>query len=160
MMRLFLALLFCAFGLSAQDPILGAAIRVYFSPDGKPTAAIVAALDRAKTSIRVQAYSFTSDQIASALKRAHGRGVDVQVILDKSQPKQHYTSATFLTNAGIPTFIDSKHAIAHNKIIVIDGNTSITGSFNFSKAAETANAENLLIIESKVLGQSNHFPCF
>jgi len=152
-MRFFLALLFCAFGLSAQEPILGAAIRVHFSPDGKPTAAIVNALDCAKTFIRVQAYSFTSDQIAAALKLAHGRGVDVQVILDKSQPNQHYTSATFLTNAKIPVFIDSKHAIAHNKIIVIDANTVITGSFNFTKAAETSNAENLLIIESPELAQ-------
>ena len=153
MIRLFLALIFCAFGLSAQEPIIGAAIRVYFSPDGNPTAAIVDALDRAKTAVRVQAYSFTSDQIAAALKRAHGRGVDVQVILDKSQPNQHYTAATFLTNAKIPVFIDSRHAIAHNKIIVIDANTVITGSFNFTKAAETNNAENLLIIESPELAR-------
>ena len=44
------------------------------------------------------------------------------------------------------TFIDAKHAIAHNKIMVIDGATVITGSFNFTKQAETENAENLLII--------------
>ena len=75
----------------------------------------------------------------------------MRVILDKSQPNQPYTSATFLTNAKISTFIDSRHAIAHNKIIVIDGNTVITGSFNFTKAAETSNAENLLIIESPEL---------
>ena len=150
---LFLALLLCATGLSAQEYVIGAAIYFHFSPDGKPTAAIVAALDRAKTAIRVQAYSFTSEPIASALKQAHGRGVDVQVILDKSQPNQHYTAATFLTNAKIPVFIDSRHAIAHNKIIVIDASTVITGSFNFTKAAETKNAENLLIIESKELAR-------
>jgi phosphatidylserine/phosphatidylglycerophosphate/cardiolipin synthase-like enzyme len=152
-LRLFLALLLCALDLSVQEPILGAAIRVYFSPEDKPTAAIVDALNRAKTSIRLQAYSFTSAPIAEALKKAHQRNVDVQVILDKSQPKQHYTSATFLTTAKIPVFIDSRHAIAHNKIIVIDGNTVITGSFNFTKAAETSNAENLLIIESPVLAR-------
>ena len=107
-------------------------------------------LDRAKTTVRVQAYSFTSESIASALKRAHNRGVDVQVILDKSQP---YTSATFLTHAKIPVSIESKHAIAHNKVMIIDGNTVITGSFNFTKAAEEKNAENLLIIESAKLTQ-------
>lgn len=71
----------------------------------------------------------------------------VEVILDKSQRTQRYSSTTFLTNAGIPVWIDSKHAIAHNKVIVIDRATVITGSFNFTKAAEDKNAENLLVIK-------------
>jgi phosphatidylserine/phosphatidylglycerophosphate/cardiolipin synthase-like enzyme len=77
---------------------------------------------------------------------AKKRGVDVQVILDKSQRTDKYSSATFLSNAGIPTFIDSAHKIAHNKVMVIDGDEVITGSFNFTKSAESGNAENLLII--------------
>jgi Putative peptidoglycan binding domain/PLD-like domain len=32
------------------------------------------------------------------------------------------------------------------KIIIIDGETVIAGSFNFTKAAQEKNAENLLII--------------
>jgi len=59
------------------------------------------------------------------------------------------SSATFVANAGIPVFIDDKHRIAHNKIILIDEATIITGSFNFTKAAEEKNAKNLLIIEGK-----------
>lgn len=55
------------------------------------------------------------------------------------------TSATFLKNAGIPVFIDDKHAIVHDKIMVIDRRTVITGSFNFTKAAQVRNAENLLV---------------
>jgi phosphatidylserine/phosphatidylglycerophosphate/cardiolipin synthase-like enzyme len=47
---------------------------------------------------------------------------------------------------GVPTFIDPKHGIAHNKIMVIDGSTVLTGSFNFTKATELSNAENLLVI--------------
>ena len=58
-------------------------------------------------------------------------------------------SLTFLANARIPTYIDAEHAIAHNKIIIIDRSVVITGSFNFTKAAEEKNAENLLIIRSK-----------
>jgi phosphatidylserine/phosphatidylglycerophosphate/cardiolipin synthase-like enzyme len=54
---------------------------------------------------------------------------------------------------GIPTFIDSAHAIAHNKVIVIDRETVITGSFNFTKAAEQHNAENLLILKNKDLAK-------
>ena len=56
-------------------------------------------------------------------------------------------------NAGIPTYIDAKHAIAHNKIIIIDRRIVITGSFNFTRAAEENNAENLLIITSPELAE-------
>jgi len=120
----------------------------YFSPNGGCTEAIVGSLNAAKTSILVQAYSFTSAPIAKALVDAHKRGVEVQVILDKSQRFERYTSATFLANEGISTFIDAAHKIAHNKVIVIDGKTVITGSFNFTKSAEEGNAENLLVISN------------
>ena len=75
------------------------------------------------------------------------RGVHVEAILDKSQRTERYSSATFLSNAGIPTYIDDKHAIAHNKIMIIDGATLITGSFNFTKQAEEKSAENMLVIK-------------
>lgn len=124
---------------------------VCFSPQGGCTDTIVKELNNAKSEILVQAYSFTSALIAKALANAHNRGVNVQVILDKSQKKERYTSATFLSNANIPTFIDDRHAIAHNKIMIIDNKTVITGSFNFTKAAEEKNAENLLVINSTEL---------
>jgi phosphatidylserine/phosphatidylglycerophosphate/cardiolipin synthase-like enzyme len=85
------------------------------------------------------------------LVEAHKRGVDVRVILDKSQRTERYSEADFLVNMGIPTWIDARHAIAHNKIMVIDGATVITGSFNFTKAAEEHNAENMLVIRDKAL---------
>ena len=128
-------------------------IEVYFSPQGGCTDAIIRELDKAKTTILVQAYSFTSAPIAKALLNAHKRGVKVEVILDKSQRKDEYSSATFLYNQGIPVKIDAQHAIAHNKVIVIDGETVITGSFNFTKAAEEKNAENLLVIRDKKLAE-------
>lgn len=121
-------------------------IEVHFSPHGGCTEAVVRELDAAHETVLVQAYSFTSVPIAKALVDANKRGVTIQVILDKSQRTEKYSSATFLNNSGIPTFIDAAHAIAHNKVMVIDGATVITGSFNFTKAAEESNAENLLVI--------------
>ncbi len=94
----------------------------------------------------VQAYSFTSAPIARALRDAHKRGVAVTVILDRSQRSERYSSADFLAHAGIPIFIDAAHAIAHNKVMLIDGATLVTGSFNFTKAAQERNAENLLML--------------
>lgn len=126
---------------------------MYFSPDGGCTNAIINEIDGAKTDIYVQAYSFTSTPIAKALLSAFKRGVKVEAILDKSQRTAKYSSATFLANVRIPTFIDDKHAIAHNKIMIIDGTTVVTGSFNFTKAAEERNAENILIIRSKELAK-------
>jgi phosphatidylserine/phosphatidylglycerophosphate/cardiolipin synthase-like enzyme len=127
--------------------------KVCFSPSGRCTENIVEQINAAKSEILVQAYSFTSAPIAKALTNAFKRGVKVQVILDKSQRSEKYTSATFISNAGIPTFIDDKHAIAHNKIMIIDNETVITGSFNFTKAAEEKNAENVLVIKSKELAK-------
>jgi phosphatidylserine/phosphatidylglycerophosphate/cardiolipin synthase-like enzyme len=101
----------------------------------------------------VQAYSFTSAPIAKALLDAHKRGVQVQVILDKSQRTEKYSSADFLANQGVPTRIDANHAISHNKVMIIDGETIITGSFNFTKAAQENNAENLLIIRDPALAK-------
>ena len=128
-------------------------VEVYFSPHGGATDAIIRELNKAKTTVLVQAYTFTSAPIAKALLNAHKRRVKVDVILDKSQRTQKYSSATFLYNQGIPVKIDAKHAIAHNKVMIIDGETVITGSFNFTKAAEENNAENLLVIRDKKLAE-------
>ena len=126
-------------------------IDAYFSPKGGCTEAVVKEINAAKKIILVQAYSFTSAPIAKALVEAHKRRVDVRVILDRSQRTEKYSEADFLHNMGIPTWIDARHAIAHNKVMVIDGGTVITGSFNFTKNAEENNAENLLVIRSPKL---------
>lgn len=122
-------------------------IDVYFSPKGGAADAIIREINHAGDEIFVQAYSFTSTPIAEALLNAHKRGVRIEILLDKSQRSQKYSSSDFFAHAGIPTFIDSDHAIAHNKIMIIDGTTLITGSFNFTRAAEEKNAENLLIFK-------------
>src|SRR5437867_10017634 len=74
---------------------------VYFSPKGGAAGAIIATLAKAKDTILVQAYSFTSAPLAKALLEAHRRGVNVQVVLDKSQRTEKYSSADFLAHAGI-----------------------------------------------------------
>jgi len=125
--------------------------QVAFSPNGGATQLVVDALVQAKQTVLVQAYSFTSAPIAKALVEAKQRGVKVEVILDKSQRTEHYSEVDFLAHAGIPVSIDAVHAIAHNKVMVIDGETVITGSFNFTKAAEEHNAENLLVLHDKAL---------
>lgn len=125
--------------------------QVCFTPGGDCTNEIIGAINRAKNTILVQAYSFTSITIESALAQAKARNVDVKVILDKSQLKQRSSLLKLLKSNGIPLWIDNKVAIAHNKVMIIDDNTVITGSFNFTHAAQYKNAENVLIINNKQL---------
>ena len=144
------ALLLTGCGPQASSP---QGVQVFFSPGGGATEAVVNVLDHATNAVLVQAYSFTSAPIAQALVQAHRRGVKVQAILDRSQRTEKYSEADFLKHSGIPTLIDARHAIAHNKIIIIDGYLVLTGSFNFTRAAEEHNAENLLVINDPVLAK-------
>ena len=121
-------------------------IRVCFTPEQNCTSRIIRTINQAKEQILVQAYSFTSKPIAKALIRAKKRGVQVKVILDKSQCKARNSSLRLFVKNNIPVWIDSSPAIAHNKILIVD-NRIYTGSFNFTNAAQHKNTENLILIE-------------
>lgn len=126
---------------------------VCFTPGGDCTQVIVDQIAGARSQILVQAYSFTSAPIAQALVQAKKRGVDVRAILDKSQRSERYSGADYLANGGVPVLIDAKHAIAHNKIVIVDSEVVVTGSFNFTKAAQEKNAENLVVLRDKGLAE-------
>lgn len=122
-----------------------------FTPGGEAAELIVRTIDAARSQILVQAYSFTHRGIAHALVRAHRRGVDVQVIADHEQVEGFESAAMReLIEAEVPVFTDAEHAAAHNKVIVIDHESKrcavITGSFNFTFAAQNRNAENVLVL--------------
>ena len=130
--------------------------QVCFTPGEDCTGAILAVLSQAQKSILVQAFSFTSRPVAKALIRAAARGVDVKIILDKntsSQDPYNLRTRDYLHSASIPIWLDYSVSIAHNKVMVVDNNTVITGSFNFTRAAQMSNAENLLIVQDPVLAQ-------
>ena len=106
-----------------------------FSPHQGATALIVRTIGEAQTSVRVAAYSFTSLPIADALVQAHQHGIDVEVVLDKSQSKGRHKLVDFLEANNIPTRINAHYAIMHNKFMIIDGKVLELGSFNYTKAA-------------------------
>lgn len=122
-------------------------IAAFYSPKGGCTEAVVAELKRARREVLVQAYSFTSKPIAESLVEAKKRGVRVEILLDKSNEHETYTELGHLIQQGLVPLIDGHHAIAHNKIMIIDRKTLLTGSFNFTHQAEHENAENLLVIK-------------
>jgi phosphatidylserine/phosphatidylglycerophosphate/cardiolipin synthase-like enzyme len=119
---------------------------VGFSPSAGAHELVIRAIQGARQSIRMAAYSFTSKDIARALVDAHKRSVDVRAVLDDSQKSERYTGATFLANAGIPTRTSSRYAIMHNKFLMIDDKHVQTGSFNYTKGAQQRNAENVIVL--------------
>ncbi|MBY0292912.1 MAG: phospholipase D family protein [Alphaproteobacteria bacterium] len=129
-------------------------IPVCFSPEGHCTNHIITAIEDAKASIFVMSYAFTSLPIAQALVEAFERGVNVKVLIDKSQLNGKYSQLSFLSQKGIPLFIDPAIGIAHNKTMIIDDRFVLTGSFNWTAAAESRNAENILFIEDPSLAQT------
>jgi phosphatidylserine/phosphatidylglycerophosphate/cardiolipin synthase-like enzyme len=120
--------------------------KVHFSPKGGCQEAVVQEIRKAHREILVQAYSFTSDPLTRALVDAKKRGVKVEVLLDRSNEIEKYSELHILLEQGLDPLIDADHAIAHNKIMIIDQRVVVTGSFNFTHQAEGENAENLLLL--------------
>src|SRR5262249_9678915 len=104
-------------------------------------------LQKARREVLVQAYSFTADPITYALVDAKKRGVHVDIVLDRSNEQEGYSDLHIFLEHGLAPLIDHSHAIAHNKVMIIDQKVLVTGSYNFTNQAENENAENLLIIK-------------
>ena len=126
-------------------------LQVAFTPGDDVAGLIVDSVRKARRQVLVQIYSFTHKDIAQALVDAKRRGIDVQVIADQRQMEAVATSrVVWLAEQGVPVWIDSEHAAAHNKVMIIDNGMPeaavITGSFNFTHAGQHRNAENLLIL--------------
>lgn len=144
-----------AAGQQAPPPVTPFAaagtVQYAFTPDDRADDMISEAIAGAREQVLVQAFSFTHRRTAEALIRARSRGVDVSVIADHEQTYQIETSVIRdIANAGVPVLLDAQHS-AHNKIMVIDaGRTDcavITGSYNFTQAAQFRNAENVVILK-------------
>ncbi len=146
MRRLALLLTFVPHLAAAQA--VPATVSVCFVPGEACGARIAEAIDTARHEVRVQAYGFSAKPILAALTAARLRGVDVAVILDKSDRARLCATDADLLAAGVPVFIDHLPGIAHNKVIVIDRHLVIGGSYNFTRSAETRNAENVTLIDS------------
>jgi phosphatidylserine/phosphatidylglycerophosphate/cardiolipin synthase-like enzyme len=151
-----LAVALAAPALARQPPVVPFAaagtVQYAFTPDDRADDMIVAAIAGAREQVLVQAFSFTHRRIAEALIQARSRGVDVSVIADYEQTYQIETSVVRdIADAGVPVLLDAQHASEHNKIMVIDGGSAdcavITGSYNFTHAAQFRNAENVVILK-------------
>ncbi len=126
-----------------EQKILG----VYFSPKGGCEDQIINWINLANSSIHILIYSFTLDSVSDALIEAYHRGVEVKVVFEKSQIGQ-YSEYWKLHQAGIEVRNDTNSRLMHDKVMIVDGVIVLTGSFNWSWAAENSNNENLIVIRS------------
>ena len=146
------ALVVPTFGFEPSNVIQATGTIEYaFTPGDDAAGLIVRTIDAARSQILMLAFSFTHREIADALIRAHRRGLDVQIIADQEQTNAIQSAAMqSVLAAGLPVFMDANHSAAHNKVIVIDQNAQrpalVTGSFNFTFAAQYRNAENVLVL--------------
>ncbi len=161
--RLALAAFAVAFVFAAAAPApgaLAAQIEVCFSPPlpggCDPVRAIEDAVRAARKSILIQAYEITPGPLVTALIDAHQRGVDVRAIVDYRQltDRRNHDDAfavEHLGAAGIPVLVDRPPGLMHDKVMIIDGEVVVTGSFNYTYSAEHRNVENLLVIRDSAL---------
>jgi len=134
------------FFILLSKPLFASELVTCFTPGENCTDLIVKQINQAKISVYVQAYGLTSKPIIESIANAKSRGIEIKMILDKVNETKQGEGARYLTGKDIEILIDNKVAIAHNKVMVVDGKNIITGSFNFTRSAQDRNAENVLII--------------
>jgi phosphatidylserine/phosphatidylglycerophosphate/cardiolipin synthase-like enzyme len=137
---------------STPNPFLtvdGTDIETYFSPDDGVAARVATLVSFAEESIYFLAYSFTSDEIAQAIRERAAAGVTVEGVMDDSQVKSNQgTEFDPFIQAGMDVRRDSISGLMHHKVIIIDGSIVITGSYNFTASAEDRNDENVIIFNN------------
>ncbi|MGV2432614.1 MAG UNVERIFIED_CONTAM: phospholipase D family protein [Rickettsiaceae bacterium] len=128
-------------------------MNVCFTPPSGCASLVAREIQNTKESIHMHAYGLTSYAIINQLIAASKRGVKVRALLDSSNFSESKKLVDDLEEAGIDVKLDKVPGIAHNKVIIIDKKKVITGSFNFTEAADKRNAENLLLINDKKIAE-------
>ena len=124
---------------------------VYFSLYDDPEAVIIKNINAAEEFISVAMYTFTDIEISKAILEARDRGIDIKILLDRSQVKAKYSRSRYFVKNGIEVRISSNSYIMHNKFAVIDNEVVITGSYNWTASAGKRNDENLLVIDDNYI---------
>jgi phospholipase D len=124
-------------------------INVCFTPPAGCGSLIAKEIHQAQESIYMQAFSFTSDLIADELIKAHKRGVSVKILFDRGQMDEKNSKFHALRDAGLDVRLDHVPGLAHNKVIIIDREKVVTGSYNFTKAADKRNADNVIMVDNR-----------
>ena len=127
-------------------------VQYYFPRDGQqPEPVLVGIMNNATQTLDVAIYSITDQCIADAMISTEKRGVKVRMITDASESATSSQKALLATvkAAGIPIKINTHSGIMHLKVTIADDEIVTTGSFNYTKAAESTNDEVFVVLSDK-----------
>jgi phosphatidylserine/phosphatidylglycerophosphate/cardiolipin synthase-like enzyme len=120
-----------------------------FSPDDGCTAQLLKLIQNARQSIYFLAYSFTSADLADALIERFQQGLKIEGVMERSQVESNRgTQYDHFQSAGLNVRLDANPNQMHDKVMIIDSQIVVTGSFNYTYSAEKYNDENLLVIDN------------
>lgn len=142
-------LFYTFFAVTTSAALRAAEVAVFFSPRGGIAVAISDRLSRAEKTLDIMAYGISEPTITTAVAAAHRRGVSIRLLVDRTQTSPQQSTAPDLSRSGVLLKTDRWEPLMHNKVMIIDRRTVITGSYNFSASAENRNAENLLFIDDE-----------
>ena len=130
--------------------VSGIRVKPLFAPDHSPEMEIMKQILKAKSRIDFAVFTFAqSSGIDDALISAHRNGIAIKGILDSRQSNQKWAAKEALKTAGIKVDVagnKGKLGKLHHKLMTIDDQISIWGSFNYTGPANTSNDENIVII--------------
>jgi len=133
-----------------QVTIDGTSMDVYFSPDDGVQASLVDLVNNAQKSIYFMVFSFTSDKIGNAIRARAQDGVKVSGVMEDEQVNSNVgTEFDPFKQARLDVLRDGNEGQMHHKVMIIDENTVIFGSYNFTNSAETKNDENLIVVHNE-----------
>jgi phosphatidylserine/phosphatidylglycerophosphate/cardiolipin synthase-like enzyme len=130
--------------------IQGATVENYFGPEKEIAPIIARAVARAQEAILFMAFSFTDERVGEAILGRADAGVSVQGVFETTGAETQFSYYPIMRDARIPNLEvrrDNNPFIMHHKVIIIDWNTVIFGSFNFSESANRRNDENIIIVQ-------------
>jgi phosphatidylserine/phosphatidylglycerophosphate/cardiolipin synthase-like enzyme len=124
----------------------GVQVENYFAPEDDVMAKLVSYVQGATRSVHFMIYTYTHADLSAAMIASSKNGVEVLGVIEARDATQGSLPDLFC--AGLAVKTDGNPYTMHHKVIIIDGETVITGSFNFTKSADTVNDENVLVIHS------------
>jgi phosphatidylserine/phosphatidylglycerophosphate/cardiolipin synthase-like enzyme len=125
----------------------GTPLDIYFSPDDGVSNSFVDLISNAQKSIYFLAYSFTSDPLGEAVRERAQEGVKVKGVMESEQVASNIgTEYDAFNQAGLDVRKDGNPGQMHHKVMIIDGEIVVFGSYNFTSSAETRNDENLIVV--------------
>lgn len=121
-------------------------IQCYYSPQDNCEAVWTNLINQATNHIYISCFGMTNKRIANALINQHNKGIVVKVCMDNVQSTDHGNQVSNLRTNGIEVVIKPSVFLEHNKMVSIDKNSGIVGSYNLSYAAESQDNSLVLFI--------------